>query len=123
MIPADVKLHQISGILELGYEDGTIFNLSAEYLRVHSPSAEVQGHSREQAVLQFGKKMVKIADIIPQGHYAIRIHFSDNHDSGIFSWAYLHELGSNQDRLWSEYLANLEKAGKTREPQFIAVGQ
>jgi len=123
MIPADVKLHQISGILELGYEDGTIFNLSAEYLRVHSPSAEVQGHSREQAVLQFGKKMVKIADIIPQGHYAIRIHFSDNHDSGIFSWAYLHELGSHQDRLWSEYLANLEKAGKTREPQFIAVGQ
>ena len=123
MIPADVKLHQISGILELGYEDGTIFNLSAEYLRVHSPSAEVQGHSREQAILQFGKKLVKIADIIPQGHYAIRIHFSDNHDSGIFSWAYLHELGSNQDRLWSEYLANLEKAGKTREPQFIAVGQ
>jgi len=123
MIPADVKLHQISGILELGYEDGTIFNLSAEYLRVHSPSAEVQGHSREQAILQFGKKLVKIADIIPQGHYAIRIHFSDNHDSGIFSWAYLHELGSHQDRLWSEYLANLEKAGKTREPQFIAVGQ
>jgi len=123
MIPADVKLHQISGILELGYEDGTIFNLSAEYLRVHSPSAEVQGHSRDQAVLQHGKKMVKIGDIIPQGHYAIRIHFSDGHDSGIYSWEYLYELGSQQDRLWSEYLAVLKKAGKSREPQFIAVSQ
>lgn len=123
MIPADVKLHQISGILELSYEDGTIFNLSAEYLRVHSPSAEVQGHSRDQAILQYGKKMVKIGDIIPQGHYAIRIHFSDDHDSGIYSWTYLYELGSQQDILWSEYLAQLEKAGKTREPLFIAISQ
>lgn len=121
MIPSDVKLHQISGVLELCYDDGTQFNLPAEFLRVLSPSAEVQGHSKEQAVLQHGKKMVKIADIIPQGHYAIKIEFSDGHDSGIFTWEYLFELGSRHSQLWSDYLAQLEKAGKTREPQFIAI--
>tara|TARA_R110002110_G_scaffold181504_1_gene387861 strand:- start:306 stop:677 length:372 start_codon:yes stop_codon:yes gene_type:complete len=123
MIPTDVKLHQVSGVLELHYEDGTIHNLSAEFLRVYSPSAEVQGHSKEQAVLQHGKKMVKIADLIPQGHYALRIQFSDGHDSGIYSWEYLYELGSRQDILWADYLALLKKAGKTREPQFIAVSK
>ncbi len=123
MIPTDIKLHQVSGVLELQYEDGTIYNLSAEFLRVYSPSAEVQGHSKEQAVLQHGKKMVKIADLIPQGHYAIRIEFSDGHDSGIYSWEYLHDLGSQQDQLWADYLAQLKKANKTREPQFIAVSQ
>jgi DUF971 family protein len=123
MIPTDVKLRQVSGILELYYEDGTQFNLPAEYLRVYSPSAEVQGHSKEQAVLQHGKKMVKIADLIPQGHYALRIVFSDGHDSGIYSWEYLHDLGARQDQLWADYLAQLEKAGKSREPQFIAVSQ
>ena len=123
MIPTDVKLHQVSGILELCYEDGTQYNLSAEFLRVHSPSAEVQGHSPEQAVLQHGKKMVKIADLVPQGHYAIRIEFSDGHDSGIFSWEYLSELGAHQDQLWADYLEQLDKAGKSREPQFIAVSQ
>lgn len=123
MIPTDVKLHQVSGILELSYENGLVHNLSAEFLRINSPSAEVQGHSKEQAILQHGKKMVKIGDLIPQGHYALRIHFSDGHDSGIYSWEYLFELGSNQDNLWSEYLAQLKKAGKTREPQFIAISQ
>lgn len=123
MIPNDIKLHQVSGILELQYEDGTQFNLSAEFLRVHSPSAEVQGHSQDQAVLQHGKKMVKIADLIPQGNYALRIEFSDGHDSGIYSWQYLFELGSKQDQLWADYLAQLKAAGKTREPQFIAVSQ
>jgi DUF971 family protein len=123
MIPTDIKLHQVSSVLELQYEDGTIYNLSAEFLRVYSPSAEVQGHSKEQAVLQHGKKMVKIADLIPQGHYAIRIEFSDGHDSGIYSWEYLHDLGSQQDQLWADYLAQLKKANKTREPQFIAVSQ
>lgn len=123
MIPTDVKLHQVSGVLELNYEDGGVFNLSAEFLRVHSPSAEVQGHSPDQAVLQTGKKMVKIADLIPQGHYALRIHFSDGHDSGIYSWEYLFDLGSRQDQLWAAYLKELEKAGKSREPQFIAISQ
>ena len=123
MIPTDVKLHQLSGVLELCYEDGTQFNLPAEYLRVYSPSAEVQGHSKDQAVLQHGKKMVKIADLIPQGHYALRLEFSDGHDSGIYSWDYLFELGSQQDQLWADYLKQLEQAGKSREPQFIAVSQ
>ncbi|MBL4679939.1 MAG: DUF971 domain-containing protein [Pseudomonadales bacterium] len=122
MIPTEVKLHQISGVLELIYEDGTIFKLSAEFLRVNSPSAEVQGHSKDQAVLQHGKKMVKIADIVNQGHYAIRIDFSDGHDTGIFSWEYLFKLGQNQANMWQDYLKQLEDAGKSREPQFIAIG-
>ena len=122
MIPTEIKLHQISGVLELIYEDGTCFNLSAEFLRVHSPSAEVQGHSKDQAVLQHGKKMVKIANLVPQGHYAIRIEFSDKHDSGIFSWEYLYKIGMQQADMWKTYLEKLEAAGKSREPQFIAVG-
>ncbi|MFT4677141.1 MAG: DUF971 family protein [Candidatus Azotimanducaceae bacterium] len=123
MIPTDVKLHQVSGILEMSYGDGTTHYLSAEFLRINSPSAEVQGHSQEQAILQHGKKMVKIGDLIPQGHYALRIHFTDGHDSGIYTWEYLFDLGHNQADLWSEYLAQLKKAGKTREPQFIAISQ
>lgn len=122
MIPIDVNLHQISGVLELNYEDGTCFNLSAEFLRVYSPSAEVQGHSKDQAILQYGKKMVKIANIVSQGHYAIRIDFSDGHDTGIYSWKFLYELGMNHANMWQDYLKKLEEAGKSREPQFIAVG-
>ncbi len=123
MIPTEVKLHQRSGILELIYEDGVVFNLPAEYLRVFSPSAEVQGHSPEEAQLQHGKKMVKIANLYPQGHYAIRIEFSDGHDSGIYSWQLLHELGTSQEENWSAYLQQLKDAGKSREPQFIAVSR
>ncbi len=84
MTPVEVKLHQVSSVLELIYEDGTNFDLPAEYLRVFSPSAEVQGHSLDEAVLQHGKMMVKIANLKPQGHYAIRIEFSDGHNSGVF---------------------------------------
>jgi len=123
MVPTEVKLHQISGVLELVYETGQIFNLRAEYLRVYSPSAEVQGHSADQKVLQYGKKEVKIENLIPQGHYAIRIEFSDGHDTGIFSWQYLFELGRYQDEKWRSYLEELEHSGKSREPQFIAVGR
>ena len=122
MIPIDVNLYQISGVLELNYEDGTCFNLSAEFLRVYSPSAEVQGHSKDQAILQYGKKMVKIANIVSQGHYAIRIDFSDGHDTGIYSWKFLYELGMSHANMWQDYLKKLEEAGKSREPQFIAVG-
>lgn len=123
MTPTQVKLHQISGILELTYADGLRFDLPAEYLRVYSPSAEVQGHSANQAVLQFGKKHVKIANLEPQGHYAIKIIFSDGHDSGIYSWRYLFELGHQQAEKWADYLAQLEAAGKQREPQFIVVSR
>lgn len=121
MTPEELKLHQRSGILEISYEDGTRFELPAEYLRVHSPSAEVQGHSPEEAVLQHGKKHVKIKDLQPQGNYAVRIAFTDGHDSGIFSWNYLYDLGQNQEQYWANYLARLEAEGKSREPQFIAV--
>jgi len=122
MVPTAIKLHQVSGILEVIFGDDKVFRLSAEYLRVFSPSAEVKGHGPGQEVLQHGKKMVKIANLEPQGNYAIKIIFSDGHNSGIFSWQYLHELGTNFDSNWSEYLKLLQAANKTREPQFIAVG-
>ena len=123
MTPTDVKLHRASGILELVYQDETSFELSAEYLRVYSPSAEVQGHSPDQAVLQHGKKDIKITDLLPQGHYAIKLVFSDGHDSGIFTWEYLFELGRDYKHKWADYLVRLEAAGKKRESQFIAVSR
>jgi DUF971 family protein len=120
MIPQKVDIHKKSAILELTYNDGTNFRLSAEYLRVFSPSAEVQGHHPSQAVLQTGKKNVQFLDLEPQGHYAIKISFSDGHDSGIFSWEYLFTLGSQQTENWDDYLERLKVAGSSREPQFIA---
>ncbi len=123
MTPEEVTLHQRSGILELRYEDDAHFELTAEYLRVFSPSAEVRGHSPEQAVLQHGKKNVKISALQPQGNYAVRITFTDGHDSGIYSWKYLYELGRDHDANWADYLRRLEAEGKSREPQFIAVGR
>ena len=122
MTPGEIKLHQRSGVLELLYEDGTTFQLPAEYLRVYAPSADVQGHSPDQAVLQHGKKGVRIVAIEPQGHYAIRIKFSDGHDAGIFSWPYLYDLGAHQAQLWEIYLERLERDGKKREPHYIAKG-
>ncbi len=120
MIPTEVNIDKKSAVLELGYEDGTNFRLPAELLRVYSPSAEVQGHSADQAVLQTGKKHVQFLDIETQGNYAIKITFSDGHDSGIFSWDFLYELGSNQSQYWQDYLDKLSTAGASREPQFIA---
>ena len=120
--PTAVNVHKKSAILELVYEDGTRHELSAEYLRVFSPSAEVQGHGPGQSVLQHGKKDVQFLDIEPQGHYAIKITFSDGHDSGIFSWEYLDRLGTEFDTNWPRYLDQLDAAGKTRAPQFIALG-
>jgi DUF971 family protein len=115
-VPTDIRLHQKSGILELAYQDGTSYELSAEFLRVHSPSAEVRGHGKGQEILQTGKKHVKITAIEPTGNYAIRLTFDDRHDSGIYSWDYLKELGANQQRYWSEYLDRLRAAGASREP-------
>lgn len=120
MTPTEVRLHQRSGVLELVYGDGNHFELPAEYLRVYAPSADVQGHSPDQAVLQHGKKGVLIRSIEPQGNYAIRITFSDGHDAGIYSWDYLHDLGAHRGELWQIYLERLEKEGKRREPFFIA---
>lgn len=120
--PKEINVHKKSAILELVYEDGRSHSLAAEYLRVFSPSAEVQGHGPGQAVLQHGKKEVQFLDFEPQGHYAIKIVFSDGHDSGIYSWEYLDKLGSEYEKNWANYLEALENAGKSREPQFIALG-
>lgn len=115
MTPTDIKLHRKSGILELTWEDGGIYSLSAEFLRVHSPSAEVRGHGPGQEVLQTGKKDVRIDTIEPVGNYAVRLQFDDDHNTGIYSWEYLYELCLNQANLWDAYLLRLKKAGARRE--------
>ena len=100
--------------LEISFVDGTKALLSAEFLRVHSPSAEVRGHSDAERVLQTGKKHVRIEKLEPVGNYAIRIVFSDGHDTGIYSWEYLHDLFARKRSLWSEYLADLQRANASR---------
>jgi DUF971 family protein len=114
MKPTQINLHKVSRVLELGFDDGSHFNLPAEYLRVYSPSAEVQGHGPGQEVLQIGKQDVGIDNVEPIGHYAIRLVFDDNHDSGLFSWTYLHELGVTYDERWQDYLDRLTAAGHKR---------
>jgi DUF971 family protein len=116
MQPTDIRLHKRSATLELHYPDGLKFILPAEFLRVHSPSAEVRGHGIGQEVLQTGKMQVKITLIEPVGHYAVQLHFDDGHSTGIFSWEYLYELGMGQEKLWQDYLARMQKAGARREP-------
>lgn len=113
-IPTELKLHSKSNILDITFDDGITANLSSEFLRVHSPSAEVKGHGPGQEVLQVGKENVGINNIEPVGNYSVRITFSDGHNSGLFAWDYLHELASDQERLWQAYLDKLEKAGHTR---------
>jgi DUF971 family protein len=113
--PTEIKLHQKSRLMELSYADGTRFELSYEFLRVHSPSAEVRGHGPGQEVLQSGKRAVDIVAVEPVGSYAIQPRFSDGHDTGIYSWDYLYEIGVNRDRMWAEYLKRLDAAGASRE--------
>lgn len=112
--PTDIVFHRSTRLLEVTFDDGTRFELPAEYLRVNSPSAEVQGHGPGQKVLVAGKREVDIVGIEPVGHYAVLLRFSDGHASGIFSWATLHALGRDQARNWSEYLAVVEAAGLSR---------
>ena len=113
-LPTDIKLHQRSRKLELVFDDGRAFTLSCEYLRVHSPSAEVRGHGPQQAVLQTGKEGVNIRDIEPVGNYAVKLVFDDGHDTGLYTWDYLYELGSRQREYWQRYLKALEAAGVAR---------
>ena len=115
--PTDIKLHQKSRVLEIEFDDGRHFNFPCEYLRVYSPSAEVRGHGPGQEVLQLGKENVNITHIDPVGTYAVCLHFDDGHNTGIYSWDWLHHLGVNQENLWKEYLDRLAKAGVTRKPQ------
>ncbi|HEY8068542.1 MAG TPA: DUF971 domain-containing protein [Burkholderiales bacterium] len=114
-VPTEIRLHQKSRLMEIGFADGRTFRLSYEFLRVHSPSAEVRGHGAGQEVLQAGKREVEIRTLEPVGSYAVQPAFSDGHATGIYSWEYLYHLGENQDRLWAEYLAKLENAGASRE--------
>jgi len=116
MIPTSINYRQKSAVLELKYSDGTLAELSAEYLRVYSPSAEVKGHHPSQAVLQTGKQWVKIKKIEPTGNYAIQIHFDDGHNSGIYSWEYLWDLDQKNDANWQKYLDDLTAQGGVRDP-------
>lgn len=114
-LPQSLTVHAASRVLEVGYSDGQTFRLPFELLRVYSPSAEVQGHGPGQEVLQTGKREVGIDNIEQVGNYAIKPFFSDGHESGLFTWNYLYELGQNQDTLWPDYLARLEAAGVDRD--------
>jgi len=113
--PTEIKLHQQSRLLEITFDDGAGYKLPYEFLRVHSPSAEVVGHGRGQEVLQVGKKNVGVSEVSPIGSYALKIKFDDGHDSGLYTWEYLHNLGEHQDELWRAYLERLAAAGKSRE--------
>tara|TARA_R110001599_G_scaffold64023_3_gene179231 strand:- start:892168 stop:892605 length:438 start_codon:yes stop_codon:yes gene_type:complete len=113
--PTDLTVRKQSRVLEVVFDDGASFSLPFELLRVASPSAEVRGHGPGQEVLQTGQRNVEIVGVEPIGNYAIKPVFSDGHDTGIFTWDYLHHLGSNQHALWEDYLRRLEAAGFTRE--------
>ena len=113
--PSEIKFHKKSKLLEIIFDDNTECMLSSEFLRVYSPSAEVQGHAPEQAVLQVGKENVSIDNIEPVGNYAIKIFFSDGHDTGLYSWQYLHMLAKNYEELWTEYIGKLDASGIQRK--------
>lgn len=118
-IPTAIKLHKLSKTLELEYGPEQRFVLPAEFLRVHSPSAEVQGHGR--AILQTGKINVALEGVEPAGQYALKLTFSDGHDSGLYTWDYLYQLASNQQQMWQDYLDLLAAAGKSRDPDISPV--
>ena len=115
--PTEIKLHQKSRLMEIAFSDGRSFSLPFEFLRVFSPSAEVRGHGPGQEVLQAGKLEVDIVSLDPVGSYAVQPTFSDGHATGIFSWDYLYSLGTDQERLWADYLQKLAAAGRGRDPE------
>lgn len=114
-IPTEITLHKQSRLLEVVFDDGSHFQLPAEFLRVYSPSAEVRGHGKGQETLQTGKRSIEIIALEPVGNYGIQPTFSDGHNSGIFSWDVLHYLGANQEALWASYLERLAVAGASRD--------
>ena len=114
--PTEIKLHQKSRVLEIAFSDGKHFKLPYEFLRVYSPSAEVRGHGPGQEVLQVGKQNIEITRIEPVGTYAVQPVFSDGHDTGLYSWDFLYDLGVNQDEMWQHYLQRMEQAGASRVP-------
>ena len=121
--PTNLTVHQASRVLEVAFDDGASFRIPFELMRVYSPSAEVQGHGPGPEVLQTGKREVAITEIEAVGHYAVQPRFSDGHDSGIFTWAYLYHLGAKQAELWSRYEERLHEAGVSRDaPMVVASG-
>jgi len=110
----DPTLHQTSRLLEIAFADGKTFSLTCEFLRVHSPSAEVRGHGPGQETLQTGKKDVEIVQVEPVGTYAVQLFFSDKHNTGIYSWDILYDYGVNQEEMWASYLKRLQDAGASR---------
>ncbi|QKZ02684.1 gamma-butyrobetaine hydroxylase-like domain-containing protein [Pseudomonas eucalypticola] len=118
-LPTAINLHKASKTLTLTYGPAEVYHLPAEFLRVHSPSAEVQGHGKP--ILQFGKLGVGLSKIEPAGQYALKLTFDDGHDSGLFTWDYLYQLSVRQEQLWADYLDELQKAGKTRDPALSVV--
>jgi DUF971 family protein len=125
--PTALTVHQQSRLLDIAFDDGSEFSLPFELLRVYSPSAEVKGHGAGQEVLQVGKRDVGIVSLEPVGNYAVQPTFSDGHNTGLFSWEYLHKLGSRQQELWAEYMARLHAAGYDgdtgRDPQAVVEGK
>ena len=117
--PTALTVHEASRVLEVAFDDGSMFRIPFELMRVYSPSAEVQGHGPGQEVLQTGKREVGIVELTPVGHYAVQPRFSDGHDTGIFSWAYLHHLGAEQADLWQRYEQRLAAAGMSRDAPMI----
>jgi DUF971 family protein len=115
-IPTEITLHQQTRVLDIAFDNGSRFTLPYEFLRVYSPSAEVRGHGEGQETLQVGKRQVGITELVPVGQYAVKIVFDDGHDSGLYSWDYLYDLGRDQEILWHNYLHRLEQAGASRDP-------
>jgi DUF971 family protein len=120
--PQSITVHGQSRVLEVGFSDGATFRIPFELMRIYSPSAEVQGHGPGQEVLQTGKRDVELVDLKPVGNYAVQPVFSDGHDTGIFSWNLLYELGANQVALWAEYERRLKEAGVSRDAAMPAKG-
>ena len=120
--PQALTVHEQSRVLEVGFSDGATFRIPFELMRVYSPSAEVQGHGPGQEVLQTGKRNVALVNLEPVGNYAVKPTFSDGHDSGIFTWDYLYELGQKQDALWAQYTERLAAAGADRDAPMTPKG-
>ena len=114
--PTEIRVNSEDKQLEIDFDNGESFSISAELLRVESPSAEVQGHGQSQKTTVAGRRHVGIIGADPVGNYAVRIRFDDLHDTGLFSWRYLYEMGSEQDRMWQDYLERLEEQGLSRDP-------
>ena len=121
-LPTALTVHQQSRVLEVAFDDGAHFRIPFELMRIYSPSAEVQGHGPGQEILQTGKRQVLVSDLTAVGHYAVQPHFSDGHDTGIFSWDLLYRLGTDQAQLWQQYEARLQTAGVDRDAPMVKAG-